>query len=93
MSGQGSSTGKVTAMTVPELIAALDRLYGAGEGLRVYTTITPGILADFRSMLSRSAVGAPVKEVYRLEDGKGAVYVWGSRAADGTPDIRMSIGS
>ena len=65
-------------MNIPELTAGLDKLYGPGQGMRVYMTIMPGILADFRKMLLRAAPGAEVTEDYLLEDGKGTIRMAGT---------------
>ena len=53
-------------MNTENLIQKLNALYGEGSGMKVYTTIMPGILSDFQKMLSASAIGETVTEEYRL---------------------------
>ena len=74
-------------MNTEALIQKLNELYGDEQGMKVYVTIMPGILADFKKMLSSAAPGEEISEEYRLEDGKGTVVVTGMRNASG--EIRM----
>ena len=59
-------------MRLPELENELKTIYGE-DGPRVFRTILPGILMDFTNMINRAGPDADVREVYHLEDGKGAV--------------------
>ena len=74
-----------------ELIQKLDKIYGTGNGTRICMTILPGILADFQKMLAASAPGSPVREEYRLEDGKGILFLTGIRKASGEIDIEAKL--
>ncbi len=47
-----------------DMIKQLDNLYGQGKGFKVYTTIMPGIIADFNRMLEESPAG---KEIDRKD--------------------------
>lgn len=66
-----------------ELIRQLENIYGKGEGFKRYTTIMPGILADFNKLLKKAPVGKEITEDYHLEDGKGVIHVHGSKSANG----------
>ncbi len=66
------------------LMEKLEKVYGKGKGAKVYTTVMPGILADFERMLSSAGDGEEISEEYCLEDGKGIIVVRGIRRADGT---------
>ena len=77
-------------MDTQKIINQLDEIYGSGKGMNVYTTIMPGILADFDQMLGK-AKGAQVTEEYRLEEGKGSLYVTGKRSANGQTDIEVTV--
>ena len=72
-----------------DLIRQLDNLYGPGKGFKVYTTIMPGILADFKKMLDRTPVGEEISEEYHLEDGKGVIHLHGHRSPDGEVSIEV----
>ena len=61
----------------------LKTIYGE-DGPRVFRTILPGILMDFTNMINRAGPDADVREVYHLEDGKGAVVLQ-CRKRSGTP--------
>ena len=74
-----------------ELIRQLDKLYSPGKGFKVYSTIIPGILADFNKMLKDSPVGREVTEEYHLEDGKGVIIVSGTRSANGQVSINVRL--
>lgn len=50
----------------------LKTIYGS-DASRVFRTILPGILMDFTRMINQAGPDAAVREVYHLEDGKGAV--------------------
>lgn len=79
-------------MDVQKVIDELDSIYGSGSGMKVYTTIMPGILGDFNRMLEGSQKGMTLKEEYRLEDGKAVLYVTGVRLANGQTDIDVKVG-
>ena len=61
-------------MKLPELENELKTIYGS-DAARVFRTILPGILMDFTNMINRAGPDAAVREVYHLEDGKGAVVL------------------
>ena len=42
-------------MNTESIISKLKKIYGPAEGIRVYMTIMPGILADFNKMLDKAA--------------------------------------
>ena len=68
---------------------ALDKLkqiYGPSEGVRVYMTVMPGILADFRKMLGAAKKGEEVSEEYILEDKKAVLKL---RAHKGAEEISI----
>lgn len=77
-------------MDAQKIINKLDDIYGPGKGMEIYMNIMPGILADFDRMLG-AAKGEQVMEEYRLEDGKGALYVTGKRSANGRTDIEVNV--
>ncbi len=77
-------------MDTKKIINQLDDIYGPGKGMEIYMKIMPGILADFDRMLGR-AKGEQVMEEYRLEDGKGSLYVTGKRSANGQTDIEVNV--
>ena len=58
--------------------------------MNVYTNIMPGILADFDRMLGK-AKGTLITEEYRLEDGKGILYVTGKKSPNGQADIDVNV--
>ena len=78
-------------MNTENLIQKLNALYGEGSGMKVYTTIMPGILSDFQKMLVSSAIGETVTEEYRLEDGKGIIALTGKRDASGNVSIDAEL--
>ncbi len=77
-------------MDIEKIIKQLDDIYGTGKGMNIYMNIMPGILADFDRMLGK-ANGDQVTEEYRLEDGKGSLYVTGKKNANGQTDIEVSV--
>ena len=58
---------------------AFRKLYGDPRGDAVCDTVLPGVMADFRRALSRGPEGRPIREVYRLDDGRGEVIIDGCR--------------
>ena len=81
----------LTMINTQELIQKLDKLYGTGNGTRICMTILPGILGDFQKMLAASAPDSPVREEYRLEDGKGTLILTGMRKASGQTDVNAEL--
>ena len=77
-------------MDTQNIINQLDEIYGPSKGFEVYTNIMPGILADFDRML-KGAKGLQVTEEYRLEDGKGSLYVTGKKLQNGQADIDITV--
>ncbi len=78
-------------MDTEKIIAELDGIYGKGKGLEIYTTIMPGIIADFTGILNKARPGAVIKEEYGLEDKKAVVYVRGTKQKTGLTDISIEI--
>jgi len=78
-------------MDTEKIISQLDDIYGKGRGMGVYTTIMPGIIADFSKMLSVANAGVMLKEEYALEDKKAVVYVLGTKRTCGQTDISIDI--
>ena len=78
-------------MADSRLLDQLKKKYGAKEGTRIYLTIVPGILADFRKMLKQAQPEEEITETYRFEDGDGAVLVKGSRSASGENRIEAEL--
>ena len=60
---------------------------------RIYLTIVPGILADFKKVLAKAEAGQRVSESYRFEDGDGAVFVTGSKDAAGNLTVEAELRS
>ena len=77
-------------MDTQKIINQLDDIYGPGKGKEIFMTIMPGIIADFDRMLSATK-GSLVTEEYRIEDGKGTLYVTGKRSANGQTDIDVKV--
>ena len=74
-----------------KLMEQLKKRYGNKNGTKIYLTIMPGILSDFKKVLAKSEVGETVTETYRFEDGDGAVVVTGSKDASGTFKIDAEL--
>ena len=70
-------------MNTESIISKLKKIYGPTEGIRVYMTIMPGILADFNKMLDKAAAGEEVREEYILEDGKARIVLHGHKDKTG----------
>ena len=51
-----------------EFLKECKETYGEVKGFRIYTTILPGILGDFKKMLSLAKVDAKVSEEYKIDD-------------------------
>ena len=78
-------------MTHEELLRAFESVYDAREGRTKYMTVLPGVLADFRAMLEKAS-SRPLREEYRLDDGRGILILTGSKDASGYRiDICFSI--
>ncbi len=73
------------------LLGQLQKRYGTKEGTRIYLTIVPGILSDFKKELQGKPEGEEITETYRFEDGDGGVVVKGSRTADGQYKIEAHL--
>ena len=74
-------------MASSQLMDELKKKYGVKNGTKIYMTIVPGILADFKKVLGKAATGEAVTETYNFEDGNGGVVVTGSRDASGNMHI------
>lgn len=64
-----------------QLLEQLKKKYGQKEGTRIYLTVVPGILADFKKMLKQAAPDEVIQETYKFEDGDGAIIVSGFKSA------------
>lgn len=80
-------------MANSKLLDQLKKRYGNKEGTRIYLTIVPGILADFKKVLAKAEAGQRVSESYRFEDGDGAVFVTGSKDAAGNLTVEAELRS
>ncbi len=78
-------------MDAQAVIGRLNRIYGADKGFRIYAVVMPGILKDFRRMLEAAAPGETVREEYRLEDGKAAIFLTGRRNTSGEAEIEAEV--
>lgn len=78
-------------MNVEKLMDGLNKIYGPGRGAVVYMTIIPGILADFDKMLAKAGPDSEVTEEYRLEDGRGAVFMKGKVSPSGEKEIEAEL--
>ena len=76
-------------MQTEEAINQLKTWYGPDEGMRVWQTVMPGILADFNKMISAKP-GSTVTEEYRLEDGRGVIILSGWQRKDGSAQIKVT---
>ena len=74
-------------MDMDNIIRHFREWYGPQEGMKVYLTVIPGIMADFNRMLD-CRPGEMVSEAYKLEDGKGTIILSGRKKKDGT--VRVS---
>ena len=77
-------------MNTDELIRQFQARYGPGNGMKVYFTVMPGILADFSRMLDERP-GETMTEEYRLEDGKGSLILTGFKRADRTTQVDITF--
>lgn len=66
-----------------EFLEECKKAYGKTEGFRIYTTILPGILGDFKKMLRFAKLNTEVSEEYKIDDGKRSVKLTGKRLPDG----------
>ena len=74
-----------------EFLKECKETYGEAEGFRIYTTILPGILGDFKKMLSLAKVDAEVSEEYKIDDGTHSVKLTGKRRADGNLEMHVYL--
>ena len=74
-----------------KLLDQLKKRYGNQRGTKIYLTIVPGILADFKKMLKEAEPDQEITETYHFEDGDGGVEVKGSRNAAGEMKIEASL--
>lgn len=65
-----------------QVINKLKEIYGEAEGIRIYMTVMPGILADFRKMLDAAKPGSGISEEYILEDKKASLKLHGHKGKD-----------
>lgn len=78
-------------MSNNKLLDQLKKKYGTKNGTKIYLTIVPGILSDFKKMLKDAAPDTEITETYHFEDGDGGVIVRGSRAASGEMKIEAEL--
>ena len=72
-------------MNTQKLLHDFQSVYGMKEGLRIYLTVTPGILADFSKMLDHAPAGKRISEEYLLDDGKSKLVLSGIRTGSSSP--------
>lgn len=72
--------------------AAFQAVYGDKKGAKVCAAVIPGVMEDFRKMLTRAADGAPVAEDYRTDDLKTDIHIEGRRAGDKLYITRLTVG-
>lgn len=70
-------------MNSEKVLSALKTIYGDSEGIRVYMTVMPGIMADFNKMLDKAKTGEEVREEYILEDRKARIILHGHKDKTG----------
>ena len=80
-------------MDTQKIIDKLDGIYGKGRGMKVYTNIMPGILADFEKMAKTSKAGEKIIEQYHTEDKRVVLTVTGSKSGNGTLDMSIEVTS
>ena len=73
------------------LMDQLKKKYGQKAGTKIYLTIVPGILADFKKVLKNAAPDEVVQETYKFEDGDGAIVVSGSMSSAGEMQIEAQL--
>lgn len=74
-----------------QLMEQLKKKYGQKAGTRIYLTVVPGILADFKKVLKKAAPDEVVCETYNFEDGDGAIVVTGSKSASGELKLEAKL--
>ena len=74
-----------------EVIRAFEAMYGPSEGRRRYFSVMAGVLSDFTKELDKNP-GRPMRETYRLDDGRGEITVSGEKTASG-PRIDIAFTS
>jgi len=74
-----------------EFLKECKETYGEAKGFRIYTTILPGILGDFKKMLSLAKVDTEVSEEYKIDDGTHSVKLTGKRRADGNLEMQAHL--
>lgn len=74
-----------------EFLEECKKAYGEAEGFRIYTTILPGILGDFRKMLTLAKLNTEVSEEYKIDDGKRSVKLTGKRLPDGNLEMHAHL--
>ena len=65
----------------------LTGIYGKERAAAMTFRVIPSVLSDFLRMLDQAAPGSTVKEEYRLDDGKAALFLTGSRSFSGEKKI------
>lgn len=72
--------------------AAFSAVYGDKKGAKVCAAVIPGIMGDFRKMLTRAADGVPVAEDYRTDDLKADIHIEGRRTGDRLSITSLTVG-
>lgn len=78
-------------MNTDRLLDEFKHCYGSSEGLRIYLTVMPGILADFNKMLAKAPAGQRIREEYRMEDGSSTLILEGTRKGNGNQDLEARL--
>ena len=78
-------------MAKNQLLEQIKKRYGTQAGTKIYLTIVPGILADFKKMLKDAEPGQEITETYHFEDGDGGVEVKGSRNEAGEMKFEATL--
>lgn len=74
-----------------EFLEECKKAYGEAEGFRIYTTILPGILGDFKKMLRLAKLDTEVSEEYKIDDGTRSVKLTGKRRPDGNLEMHAHL--
>lgn len=74
-----------------ELLEECKKTYGEAEGLRIFSTIMPGILGDFTKMLRQAGIDTDINEEYKIDDGIHIVKLSGKRHSDGRMEMHAHL--
>ncbi len=73
------------------LVAALNARFGTTEGTRLFMTVIPGIISDFKGMAEKVQPGGQISEEYRLDDGSAIICLTGKKDASGEIQINAEL--